>query len=1295
MSCVVRVELSNRRSQPSSPDRGPMLGRGAARHRFAFAVLFMAACCGAAPRAMAAEVDLADDFLTGLVEREYFDYARHYLDALGEKPSLPDEMKESLLWRRALVDIAAAKAASVPAKRLELLDQALKFLDAFVAASPNHPEAANANSERAEILLNQGRAQILAAKSPANASTKAELMRQARELLEKASETFSAAKEQQTKLLKEYPVNIDVGREPKKAAARDRTEQNKIAAALGAGHAKLETARTYETREPEYKLLLTEAADIYEAVHNEYRTAAVGLYARLYQGKCLEEQGDVKRALGLFQELLNHSQRDAEVDRVKDIALQYRFSCLNSDQEKSHQKVIDEGEEWLKSNAGELRTTTGLGIRWEVARAYELQSESKDVLKSEGEKLLRQALNHARQLAKFTGEFRDVSLTMTRRLETKLGGKEKLPDKFDLAFNLAKQSLGQVKELRETIDAMRRDKRAAADIKAVEQDLQTNLNDAMRLLQHSVALASKGDDASAVAQARYLLGYVYYLNKQIYEAAVLCGYAARTAPIVEDDDTPQDAAFLALHCYVQAYNDNPAPDEEKQADMRLVVRASTVITDRWPESERSNEARQLLGRLYSRMKRPAEAAQWFGKVPEADPKYAESQLNAGQAYWTAYLGAASLPAERRPAVDQLAAWKASSRQHLQTGIAKIVSGLPKQGVSPPELIAAKMSLAQILISEGSEAEAASTLANDPHSVVAAVAVPDEAKRPAKGVQSRNFAQESYKLLLRAYIGVGRLDEARATMKTLEKIVGASGGSDVTDLYIGLGRLLREELKRFDQTGETERYQNLMTSFETFLGDMLERKEGQTFGSLSWIGETYFALGESMHDNPGKSADFYEKAVNAFDEILKIAGNKSDFVPTEQIPNVKTRMVRGHRLRKNFDEAESLAKEVLALRPNDWRLQQEATQIFHDRGGSGLDVEAASLQKAIKGDPDSRIWGWGELASQLQRRLQTEQRSEWNEAFLDARYNLAVCRQRLAGSLPNAAKRSSEYEKAARGLVATLAVTKPVSDAQRTRYNELYRSIRQDAGQPVEDMPALEDFGPATTEPAEPKPTAAAQPAEPEVVTPKSIDLTTWIGVGVLLVGGVGGVACMLMSGGKSKRLTGTQQDDLKPALNFAMAAPVGPPVSKTDDISGFDPFASMPAPKPKASAAAPTRPAARTASSPGVDVAPSAAAPSPKPAARPAAPSATPGSAPAPRPAAPRPTGETPAAAAAPRPRPPAAASGPGAPAPTRPAAPRPAAPPGTPAAGSPQPVPKPRPPGAAPPGSAPQRPKPPPPPAT
>jgi len=1038
-------------------------------------------------------------FVEGLRQREYFDYALLYLDQIGQKSSTPSEIKEIIPLQKALILKDSARVMRSPEKQLEALTQAEGFLEDFVKASPNHPSAGEANSERASILLSKGQAENLQAKSPSNQGSKREFQKKARDYVAKAREVFQQAFNQHEANFKKYPVFINEQTDPAQFAERAAVERNLITTSLSLGMCTYEEAQTYDPGSTEFKTLLNKAAEEFEKMHQKYRSQVGGLHARAWQGKCYEEQNDIQKAMGIYNELLEHPGENSALSLLKTQVLYFKLISLNSPERHDHQLVVDLAEDWMKKHPNEQRTRLGLSIQWEQAKAFETLGDDPNLIKQEAERYWRQAKNSATQIQRFPGEFKDVSGAMLQRVQIKLGGKVKNPDTFSLAYGQAHQAFNAAMAIKKEIDDGVKTKRPKEELAKLETDRANELADAAVNYELALALARPTDDPAEISAARLQYAYVNFWQRKNYEAAILAGFVARTAKD-EEGTVALDAAYMAMAAYVQAFNDFKAPLDQKAGDMRLIVKAANLIAERWPSSDKANEAYMILGRMIGGQKKPAEAAAWFSKVPEADPKYPEAQLAAGQAYWSAYISAAR--AVEKPSAEQLKAWQTSAESHLRNGIEKMSKTAPKDS-APPELIAAKLSLATILVSQGRDADGLKVLLDDPQSVIKAVTVADELTRPEVGVTSRRFAMETYKLALRGYIGTGNLEKARETMKTLEAIAaagGADGGAEITELYVSLGKLLKDELERLRANEETDRFNKLMTSFETFLNDMAQRKD-QGFGSLSWIGETYFALGETAAGDAAKATGFFEKAGVAFTDILNRVKEDPAFASAPQIYGVKMRLVRVHRLKKEFEQAEALMNEVLKESPNSLKVQTDAAELYQDWGSSGQPDSAKKLITAVNGTgtaPNKIAWGWSEIARKLQRSPEFATKESFREAFLHARYNGTLSRRTYALQTPK------EKEKLLEGCLteirATILISKEIPDETFEQFNKLYRDILADLGQPVADLTRAPDV-PET--PAEvPKPDVPQESPETPKTTaeidtpgppkPTGIDQTTMI-----------------------------------------------------------------------------------------------------------------------------------------------------------------------------------------------------------
>lgn len=1041
------------------------------------------------------------EFLRGLREAQYFDMALYYLDQLSSRTNLPDDIRQVLPYERAVTLLESSRASRSPEKQAEQLDQALAFLEQFVKEHPQHLLAGEANSQRAEILLGKARVETMQARSPLNQGNKGEFQRRAREYVKQARAVYETAAQQHEAVLKQLGTFIDRNQYPEKWAQREKAQFDAINAQINLAQCIYEEAQTHEEGSAEHKRLLTEAANAFEELHQRHRSVVGGLYAQLYQGKCFEELGDLQKAMGIYNQLLSHPGDDAAMRRLQNLAFHYKLICLNSKQRNDHQLVVDLGEEWLKNHKNEARTSVGLGIRWEVARAYEALGDRREATKEEAQRAWRSARDQAEQVNRFPSEFRDLSLAMIQRLDTKLGGKERQPTTFDAAFGHGKQMITSIKEAKDALEAAKQQRKPAEDLRRLQQDLDTLLTDAAKMFDLALQLANRADDPKSVNTARYMYAYVNFLQRKNYEAAILAEHVARLAD-KDDTTTGLDAAYLSMAAYVQAYNDSKGTPAEKQADINYIVKACNLLTAKWPDSDKANDARMTLGRIYSQLKQPLAAAEWFGKVPESDPRYAEAQLAAGQAYWTAYLsGAARSDPAERPSPEQLQQYRTQAAQLLLNGVQRMSGSVPKEGAVPAELIAGKLSLAQIAVNQGQDAEALKWLLDEPQAVIKAVMVPNEAERPAKGIQSRQFATETYKLLLRAYIGTGKLNEARDTMRTLEQVAGADAGADVTDLYVGLGKLLREELESIRAAGDTERFQRLMSSFENFLNDLAQRKEGQSFGSLSWVGETYFALGEAIDKtDPSRSRNYFEQAAAAFQQILTLGETRPDFLQPDQVLAVKTRLARSLRFKQDYPGAERLLVDVLREKPNDLRAQVEAATLYQKWGDSGSSEDSKLLLKSIGGDPAKNIWGWGQLALRLQHAVEKGQ-TEHLPMFVEARLNGTEARRQYALAQTSTQKKLEELNKCEVELLVTVSVIKGLSDEQLAALNRLYKQVLSDAGKPEAELKPTAEVAPvavAETPAAARKEGRKQAAAAPRPPTGNPLLAYTLFGVGVVV-----------------------------------------------------------------------------------------------------------------------------------------------------------------------------------------------------
>lgn len=976
---------------------------------------------------------VADDttelrFLSELRNRRYFDTAIEYISRLETQSSLGPEAKAVLDYEKGLTLIAYASQLPDLESRNTILDQAQAALEKFVTAQPQHPLVAKANAEQANIFFARARTLTLQSRSPANAGKKQELQDQARKVVAQAKATFDRAYNQYETKWKSFPTFIDEG-DKEKVAARKEAENGYLTAKLNLARCSYEQGQTYDEKSKKRIEVLTSASKEFETIHTAHRSQFVGLYARMMQGKCFEEQDDLKRALGIYNELLGHTGTSSTLVRIKDQVQRFRLICLNHEEKNDHELAVVEATNWLTSHSNRQRDPNGLGIRWEMARAQEKLGQNPDATDVLRERYIRQSLDNARIINKQPGELKDVSAAMIRRLKVALGQKESEPDDFDTAFELARSMIRQIKPFKQKVQGAK-GKPAKA---AAREDLKIHLNETVRYLQLALQLADDSTEVGQAMQARYLASFVYYELQRSYDSIVLAKYVMRFSP-PEDSETAMNAADVALAASVQAFNS--AKSSDNAMEIQLMESVANEIITRWEQSPRGNDARMQLGRLFAMRKEPLKAAEWFVAIPQSAPQYGDARMAAGQAYWAAYLtasaGQATTP-EEDINQDELKSMRQQAETLLQSGIKIAEDRVPADGKPGETTTAAKTSLAQILNQTARYDATIEVLTAGAHPVVKAIAV--EGARPATGVRSAEFASLCYQLLLRAYVGKQQIDDALKAMEQMEAV----GGSDNTQVYVELGQELEKEIERLKNSGETEQLAEVRGSFEKFLNELFQRKEGQAYNSLIWIAETYYSLGQGM-DDKNAATGYYSKAASAYDDIISrklIEGNG--------LAGVKLRLANCRRAQGEYDQSLALVNEMLTENVNSLPAQFEAANILQSWGSNG---RPEALIEAINGKlvgGEKQIWGWAAIAQRLSA-VQASGRGsdDVEQKYLDANYN-AFDSRRQYGLTQSGDGKKKALESARQEIEVFVALAGELEPETWSRFDSLYRQIQADDG----------------------------------------------------------------------------------------------------------------------------------------------------------------------------------------------------------------------------------------------------------
>jgi cellulose synthase operon protein C len=994
-------------------------------------------------------------FLAGLKDRGYYDTALEYLQSVENDSRTPRDVKIVIPYERAQILIDGGSSVVSFDEQRAQLDQAEANLDRFVKSSPDHPLVGQANSDRANLLKRRAQVDVWDADASSQPAQQRELQQRARRHLDQAKSIIAAAVAQHDKALKAFPTYIPET-ERTRRAERDEALARSMQAQLDAAEIDYWHARTFPLGSGERKKALEAAGTAFESVAQKYSQDVAGVYAVIWQGKCFEELGDAGKALGIYKRVLEHEDSQSVVQTLKDTALQFRLVCLNSDQKRDHSVVIEEAEAWLRNSPGRTTTPAGLGIQWELCRALETLGNDRTRSEAQRRADLNQALDRARIVSRYGGENKANATRLVQRLMVSMDKKGAAPRDFESAYAAGSAIVEEAGKTGEAYRAAiaKGDTKAAAELMRM---IRSSGEDAARLFTTALSMRTPRTDPEKGATARLQLAYAYFLQGRYLECAAIADHQMRTYA-TESQDVSREAGFLAMSA-LDAALASAGRGPSVEADWMQSIGESMIA--KWPESDRTQEARMLLGRSAWNQQRFLDAARWWTAVPPAASQFATAQISAGQAYWKRYIEAAQQPEADRPPLEELNRWKSSAIAALERGVSQRQVLLSGTAPTPDDLVLGKLVLAQIRNLDGQykglagRDGAIELLTKSPHSVIAAVSVGEGESRPSDASKARSakIASFAYQQLLRSYVGVRDLDAARDARQKLEQVAGSDNPAALTAIYVEFGRELQRELNQLRAIGQSDRATKTREAFEDFLNDLAARSDGQSLTSLLWIAETYAGLADDARNSSDSFATYVQKSAEVYNRILARA-DEPGFLPSPSYKTaIRLNLAVNQRRQKDFQAAEKTILELLRESPSAPDLQAEAATLYEEWGIAEGSAGQARLVTAVSGRRTApEIWGWNGFVQRLQREPAARRTDAVNRLLLDARAHLASASLALAQSVQAPADKQRHLDRARHACLSFIRSTPGYSDEDYDRFNRLYAAVQRESRQPVTSLP---------------------------------------------------------------------------------------------------------------------------------------------------------------------------------------------------------------------------------------------------
>jgi cellulose synthase operon protein C len=294
----------------------------------------------------------------------------------------------------------------------------LLFLHALPLSAQDKAEDTQLLLKEAHTLKTEATKALEMAGSKKDAE-KQEHLKIARNRLLKSRELFAESLQLLQAESKAYPKFIDRKKNPEQYAARARVVTSMIKTELEIAGNSYQQARAADSDDKSRDTLLLQASKEYEKTHQKYRTLLGGLVARYWQARCFHEMGDLRKALGIFNELLGHRGGSPQILLLQDRARHQRLACLNHPSRKDYQLVIQESRRWIdESTESRRKSTSGQGIQWEFARGLEMFA-MKSTSDEEREKLLGEAVSVLSELSKAKGFYQKPAEKKLEKLQAK------------------------------------------------------------------------------------------------------------------------------------------------------------------------------------------------------------------------------------------------------------------------------------------------------------------------------------------------------------------------------------------------------------------------------------------------------------------------------------------------------------------------------------------------------------------------------------------------------------------------------------------------------------------------------------------------------------------------------------------------------------------------------------------------------------------------------------------------------------------------------------------------------------
>ncbi len=631
-----------------------------------------------------------------------------------------------------------------------------------------------------------------------------------------------------------------------------------------------EDAQSWPLGSKERNDLLDKAIAAFEIVYKDYRSQLAGLSARMLQGKCYEEKGELGPAMGIYNELFAQPMNDPIYNEMRRRIGFFRIIVDNK--RKEYALAVDEAARWLQDNPRYLSSESGLGVQLELARALKAQLD--ELNEKDQKEAARKALARLDEVVRYFSPYKAEALVLRKEIR----------DKFKIGGDVDDRQIA----------AMTYDEAMAQADSAMSTH---EWDRAIKLFQQAIKRADPAREPAKANKARYFLAYCEYSAQRYYSAAAICDHLVRRYP---QDEWSLKAVDIGIAALTMAYNTYVEID--RTSDLDRLIDLASFAAETWSDKDQGDAARVTLGEIYFGRQEYVRAAKSYEGVRAESPRRLDAQMMAGEALWRL----AQKLREEDKGSEAEAQGKAALDLESSALEARKKAGAP---ATDPALVRNSTDVAEILRATGKPKEALALLE------------PLE-KTLAGASQSAELAplyEALVTILLKAHLGDGQTDRAIADLKTLEK--AGSTKEKLTGLYYDLTMRLKEDMEAQKARNDAVGYKKTRESFKKFLTALATSQSGQTYQSLLFAGSAMIEMGMGA------------EAVPVFDSMLTRFGKDPEFLKDPKaatsLAYLKYKKAVALREANKFEDALALDKELLTASPRDLTLMMEKGFLYED------------------------------------------------------------------------------------------------------------------------------------------------------------------------------------------------------------------------------------------------------------------------------------------------------------------------------------------------------------------------------